>query len=105
MVMQNAIPTKSDSLYKKPTVKDLFPSNQKKKTTGFKSFFKTASSFSLFSLACFVMNEANDISKINSLRDTAICEQLLLPWKEFLDIDTSNISCVLLRSIEVSLFR
>ena len=50
------------------------------------------------------MNEANDIPKINSLRDTAICEQLLLPWKEFLDIDTSNISCVLLRSIDVSSF-
>ena len=95
----------SRTLYTKSRQLKIFFLVIKKKTTGFKSFFKTASSFSLFSLACFVMNEANDISKINSLRDTAICEQLLLPWKEFLDIDTSNISCVLLRSIEVSLFR
>ena len=108
MVMRNAIPTKSDSLYKEPTVKDFFPSNPKK-TTGFKSFLKSASLFSLFSLACLLVLGMKQMifrklihcvtqRYANNYYFLGIC------WKEFLDIDTSNISCVLLRSIDVSSF-
>ena len=84
-------------------LKILFPVIQKKKNYRFQKF-SSVCIYVHFGLFVGVMNVTNDISKITSLRDTAICKLLLLPWKEFLDIDTLNISCDLLRSIDVSSF-
>ena len=85
----------------------IVPVIQKKITRGFKSFLKSTWSFSMFILACSlalwkILHPENYFIAWHS---NNLCEQLLLPWKEFLNNDTLNISCnLVLRSIGISSF-